>query len=198
MVRTNRERKKLKNLLQGNKLKKVAFLAIICSLFGAWILYMLWAARIGMQTVLMASIPEWTTYITAGFVVGLIFAAKAIYARPAQRTLTQTIDPFFGGFCLGFACSINIYAVCVYLLPGNVIHYESAYEITYPGPAAGKFSRCEAGLRIKDINTGRWIELCTDKLALDHQKQRGMNAVWVTAQANKVGSYIVDYHFIFK
>lgn len=189
---------KLKDLLQENRLKKAALLATICSLLGAWILYMLWAARIGMRTVLMASIPEWTTYITAGFVIGLIFAAKAFYARPAQRKPTQAVDPFFGGFCLGLACSINIYAVCVYLLPGDIIHYESAYEITYPGPSAGKFSRCEAGLRIKDINTGRWIELCTNQSDLDKQRQRGMNAVWVTARANKVGSYIIGYQFIFK
>lgn len=188
----------MKDFLQENRLKKAALMAIICSLFGAWILYMLWAARIGMRTVLMASIPEWTTYITAGCVVGLIFAAKAFYSRPAQQTSARAVDPFFGGFCLGFACSFNIYAVCVYLLPGDVIHYESAYEITYPGPAAGKFSRCEAGLRIKDINTGRWTELCTNPSDLDKQRQRGMDAVWVTARANTVGSYIVGYQFIFK
>jgi hypothetical protein len=30
------------------------------------------------------------------------------------------------------------------------------------------------------------------------KKEEGMDEVWVTARVNKLGSYIVDYQFIYK
>lgn len=181
-----------------NKLRKIIVLVVVFLFVGAWIFYMLWASRIAMRTVLMTSTPEWVTYITAGFLIGIVFAGRAIYYRPAGKISKHVVESFFGGFCLGFVCFINIYDVCTYLFPGDIVHYESEYEVTFPGPAVGKFSHCEAGLWIKDLNTEHWIKLCTNKSNLYDQRKQGMNAVWVTAHTNKIGSYIIDYKFIFK
>lgn len=79
---------------------------------------------------------------------------------------------------------------------GNVITYESAYEITYPGPGKGRFGHCEAGLWFKDYNTKRWIQLCTNKKALQAAGEPGADAVRVSAHSNEIGSYIIDYSFI--
>ena len=64
---------------------------------------------------------------------------------------------------------------------GNVITYEAAYEITYPGPRMGRFGHCEAGLWFKDYNTKRWIQLCTNKKALQAAGEPGADAVRVSA-----------------
>ncbi|WP_455926725.1 hypothetical protein [Pseudomonas capeferrum] len=181
-----------------NKPKKRAILVAVCLVFGAWILYMLWAVRIGTRTVLMPSVPEWTTYTLVGCLIGLIFAGRAIYYRPAGRSLKRVADSFVGGFCLGLGLSLNIYNVCTYLLPGELVHYESAYELNIPGRSFGRAGRCEAGLGFKDLKTERWIELCTTKSELDDRRKKGMNAVWVTAHSNKIGSYILGYEFIYK
>jgi hypothetical protein len=45
----------------------------------------------------------------------------------------RVADSFVGGFCLGLGLSLNIYNVCTYLLPGELVHYESAYELNIPG-----------------------------------------------------------------
>ena len=47
-------------------------------------------------------------------------------------------------------------------MPGDIVHYESEYEIVYPGPSFSRSGRCEAGLLIKDLYTQRWIQLCTN------------------------------------
>lgn len=180
-----------------NKLKKITIIVFVFLLIGVWIFYMLWASRIGMRTVLMPSIPEWTTYIVVGALTGFAFAGRAIIRRSVGKTPEKVINSLLGGFCLGFACSLHIYDVCVYLLPGDIIHYKSDYEITFPGPAIGRFSHCEAGLWIKDLNTERQIKLCTNKSNLYDQQKQGMNTVWVTAHQNKIGSYIINYTFIY-
>lgn len=81
-----------------NEPKKKAFWAAPCLiLVVGWIVYMLWASRIGTRTVLMASIPEWTTYIVVSCLVGLVFAGRAIYYRPDGRDLKRVADSFVGG-----------------------------------------------------------------------------------------------------
>jgi len=181
-----------------NKSKKRAILVAACLVFGAWLLYMLWAVRIGTRTVLMPSVPEWTTYTVVGCLVGLVFAGRAIYYRPGGRSSKRVAESFFGGFCLGLVLSLHIYDVCTYLLPGEIVHYESAYELNIPGRSYGRSGRCEAGVRLKDLNTERWIELCTTKSELYDRRKKGMSAVWVTAHSNKIGSYILGYEFIYK
>ena len=181
-----------------NKSKKRTLLLVMCLLFGAWIAYTLWAGRIVMRTVLMPSIPEWTTYIVIGCLVGLFFAARATYYRPAVRNPNRVGESFFGGFCLGLILSLHSYDVVTYLLPGDIVQYASPYELVTPGPYVGKFSRCEAGLRIKDLKTERWVALCTTQSEFNDQRKTGMNAVWVTAHSNQIGSYIEAYEFIYK
>ncbi|OTA14147.1 hypothetical protein Xvie_03952 [Xenorhabdus vietnamensis] len=177
------------------KRKKIKFfLVFIFLIIAFWFWYMIWASNIGRHTVLSDSIPEWTTYITFATIIGLILAVRAAYYRPSKHIM----ESFFCGFSLGFVCIINIYDVCTYLFPGEIIHYESDYKVTFPGPAITRFGSCEAGLWIKDIHTGRWIQLCTNKLDVHNQQNQGMNGVWVTARINKLGSYIIDYKFIFK
>jgi len=181
-----------------NKIKKYGYVITLSTVMGLWFFYILWASRIGRQTVLMASIPEWMTYITAGSIAGLILAARVTYYRPTGKTPIYILESFGVGFTLGFVCSLHIYDVFVYLSPGEIIQYKSEYEVVFPGPAIGKSSRCEAGLWIKDLHTKRWIQLCTNKSALYNQRKQGMDAVWVTAHTNKIGSYIIEYQFIFK
>jgi len=53
-------------------------------------------------------------------------------------------------------------------------------------------------LRFKDLNTERWIELCTTELDFNERRKKGMDFVLVTAHSNKIGSYIVGYQFIYK
>ena len=177
--------------------KKITVLAITLLVVGTLFCYMLWATRIARQTVLMPWIPEWTIYVAVSVLMGLVFAGRALYQRPAEKALKRVSDAFLSGFCVGFVLSINSCNVGVYLLPGDTVHYESAYEITFPGPAIGKSNRCEAGLWIKDLTTEQRIQLCTTRADLHHQLTPGMQAVWVTAHSNKIGSYICDYKFIY-
>lgn len=149
-----------------------------------------------MRTVLMDSVPEWLTYITIASVVGLIFSGRATYYRPVGKTSNYVIERFFAGFSCGFILSLGIYDVIVYLSKGDVITYETAYEIAYPGPRKGRFGHCEAGLWFKDYNTKRWIQLCTNKKALQSAGEPGMDAVRVSAHSTEIGSYIIDYKFI--
>lgn len=181
----------------GNKTKKIVVIAAVFLIFVAWFYYAGWASNISARTVLMPEIPEWTTYLLIGSITGLIAAARTFYRRLGGKAATQTLNSFFGWFCLGFAFSINSYAVAAYLLPGEIISYKSPYELRYPGPFRGRSGHCEAGLRIEDPSTHRWIELCTNKMDLDKNIKQGMKLVWVSAHANKVGSYIVSYTFIY-
>ncbi|TFY85475.1 hypothetical protein DYL61_29525 [Pseudomonas nabeulensis] len=159
---------------------------------------MLWATRIAKRTLLMPSIPEWTTYLAGTVLVGLIFAGRALYSRSIEKTPKHIANSFVSGCCVGFVCFLNSYDVLAYLLPSATIHYDSTFEVTYPGPSNGRTSRCEAGVRINDPKTGRSIRLCTDKAALERQLKPGMSAVRVTAQSNSLGSYISGYQFIYQ
>ncbi|MEA9390075.1 hypothetical protein SJI19_05840 [Acerihabitans sp. TG2] len=178
------------------KIKNTILVIVIFCAMALWFWYMLWASKIGRNTILMKSIPEFMSYITFGCIIGLVFAGCVTYQRPENKTPAHILETFLGGFCIGFVCILHCYDVCTYLLPGEIIRYESDYELTFPGPAIGKSSRCEAGLWIKDAHTTRWIQLCTNKSTLFKKQQYGMDAVWITARSNRLGSYIVDYQFI--
>ncbi|MDD0967794.1 MULTISPECIES: hypothetical protein [Pseudomonas] len=146
----------------------------------------------------MPEIPELATYLLISSVTGLVAVVRTRFKRSGGKTVKQTLNCFAGWFCVGFVFSLNIYAAAIYTLPGEVISYESAYEITYPGPPIGKMGHCEAGLWIKDAGTHRRIALCTNKAKLDEDIKQGMTAVWVNAHTNKLGSYIMSYTFIYK
>jgi len=185
----------------GGRAKSYIHLAIVILIMCLWFAYMVWGVRLERRTVLMEFVPEWTTYFAVGVVVGVIFAARAIYVTyiwSSGQPSGKILESFASGFCLGFVCSLNIYAVLVYLLPGKIIQYESAYEIRYPGPSHGRSGSCEAGLWLRDTNTQSWIQLCTSKSELHDQMKLGANALWVTAYTNQIGSYILDYEFITK
>lgn len=64
---------------------------------------------------------------------------------------------------LGFLSIVNIFDVYVYLFPDEVISYTSDYKIVFPGPSTGKSSRCEAGIWVKDVHTGQFKQLCTNR-----------------------------------
>lgn len=181
----------------GRQFKRIAALILVLLVLGAWMFYMGWASRVARQTILMAWIPEWTTYVVFGVVTGLYCAFRPERNRPPNSTNMSSTNKFLGGFSLGFVFLLNSYAVCVYLLPGEVIHYKSVYEIRFPGPAYGKYSRCEAGLWIKDLHTERDSELCTTRSELDDQIKRGMTVAWVTARTNTLGTYIINHTFTY-
>lgn len=176
-------------------MKKRVITAVVVLLAGAWINYFFWAANISSRTILIPEIPELTTYLLVGAIFGVVFAVPTIRAGTMARS---TIKSFLGGFCLSLMVSLNCYSVAAYLLPGETVSYESAYEVTYPGPPIGKYSRCEAGLWISVPDTDRRIELCTNKSDLNEQIGRGIYAVWVTARTNKLGTYIKGYTFFRK
>ena len=114
-----------------------------------------------------------------------------------NQTLKYFANTFLCGFSLGLVLSLNCYDIYVYLFPDKIIGYESEYEVVFPGPSRGKHGHCEAGLWLKDQNTNRWIQLCTNKEYLHSHRKQGMTGVWVTARVNNIGSYIVNYEFIY-
>lgn len=181
---------------ERNKSGLVIILLLSFLLLGCFLAYIIWVSMISMRTVLMNSVPEWLTYITIGSIFGLIFSGRATYYRPIGKTSNYVIERFWVGFSCGFILSLGIYDVFVFMSKGNVITYEAAYEITYPGPGKGRFGHCEAGLWFKDYNTKRWIQLCTNKKALQAAGEPGADAVRVSAHSNEIGSYIIDYSFI--
>ena len=178
--------------------KKITVCVIAFSGLGALFSYMLWATRLSRQTVLMPWIPEWTIYLAISALLGLIFAGRTLFRRPAERTLKRLGDSFFSGACIGFVLSMNSFSVATYLLPSETVQYASGYEIVVPGPSLGRSNRCEAGVWIKDLKTERRIQLCTSAAELHNQLAPGMDAVWVTARTNAIGSYIAEYRFIYK
>jgi hypothetical protein len=191
----------MKFVLYGDRAKIYIRLVIVFLIMGLWFAYMIWGVRLERRTVLMGFIPEWTTYFAVGVFIGAIFAARAIYVTcilNSGQPSGKILESFASGFCLGFVCSLNIYAVLTYLLPGKIIQYESAYEVRYPGPSHGRSGSCEAGLWLRDTNTQSWIQLCTSKSELRDKMKKGTNALWVTAYTNQVGSYIMNYEFFIK
>ena len=180
-----------------NTYRKWSIIAMMCIIMGGWFWYMLWASSISNNTILQKSVPEWITYISFGALIGSFSLIRAFYLRTFNKTLKYLCNAFFGGFCLGFVLSLNCYDVYVYLFPDKIIGYESEYEIVFPGPSRGKSGHCEAGIWLKDQNTTRWIQLCTNKEFLRNHRKQGMTGVWVTARVNKIGTYIVKYEFIY-
>ncbi|EMF1897489.1 hypothetical protein [Enterobacter roggenkampii] len=186
-----------KNYSFEDKRKKLLVTAVIFSVLGGWLWYMSWASGISHNTILKKSVPEWMTYISLGVLIGTIFVMRVFYLRTFNKTLEYIASAFFSGFCLGFVLSLNGYDIYVYLFPDKIIGYESEYEVVFPGPSRGKHGHCEAGLWLKDQNTNRWIQLCTNKEYLHSHRKQGMTGVWVTARVNNIGSYIVSYEFIY-
>ncbi|MGV1169014.1 hypothetical protein ACV6DN_18925 [Enterobacter asburiae] len=180
-----------------NKFKRLFITAITFVILGAWFWYMAWASNISDNTILQKSIPEWITYISIGALIGALFVIRAFFVHAFNQTLKYFSNTFLCGFWLGFVLSLNCYDIYVYLFPDKIIGYESEYEVVFPGPSRGKYSHCEAGLWLKDQNTHRWIQLCTNKEYLHSHRKQGMTGVWVTARVNKIGTYIVKYEFIY-
>jgi len=186
------------NIYFENKWKKGSTIFAVLIVFAGWIGYMLWASNISRHTVLQESVPEWLTYFSVGAVTGCLCAARAFYLRTFNKTLKYFANAFMGGFVLGCVTALNCFDVYVYLFADNVISYASDYDVVFPGPSVGKTGRCEAGLWLKDRHTNRSIQLCTNKDALYLNRKQGMTGVWVTARVNTIGSYIVDYRFIYR
>lgn len=159
---------------------------------------MLWASSISYYTVLQESVPEWATYICFGTFTGSLFLIYVSYVRNVNKTLKDLFNAFFGGFLPGFLLALNCYDVYVYLFADKTIGYESEYEVVFPGPSKGKYGHCEAGIWLKDQNTSRWKQLCTNKEYLRSHRKQGMTGVWVSARVNNIGTYIVKYDFIYK
>ena len=181
-----------------NKYKKWSITAVTLIIAGLWCWYMLWASSLSHKTILQKSIPEWLTYISFSILMGSFSFIYAFYRRTFNKTLKYLSNAFLGGFSLGLLLSLNCYDVYVYLFPDNIIGYESEYEVVFPGPSRGKHGHCEAGIWIKDQNTTRWIQLCTNKEYLRSHRKQGKTGVWVTARVNKIGTYIVNYEFIYR
>ncbi|SCM51478.1 hypothetical protein [Hafnia alvei] len=193
------------NKIKTNKnrhIKKDYEIIILITFFILFIFYISWASRISNNTILIKSDSEAKLSL---IVIGIMATAATIGAArltSAPRTRNDCIfisSMFIAGGLVGLTLSLNAFDAYVYLFPDKTIYYISEYDVSIPGPYRGRY-RCEAGLRLKDIHTSRWIELCTSKeeLKIGNKRQQGMDAVWVTARVNHVGSYIVDYQFIFK
>ncbi|RUR92624.1 hypothetical protein [Pectobacterium polaris] len=187
-------KKAITYLLSKGFLVTLLVLSIMLSIF--W--YMLWASQLSRRTILIETLPDFTIYLTFGIVLGLIFAGRALYSRVVKKKLKHMLEMFLYGFVLGFLSIANIFDVYVYLFPDDVINYTSDYEIVFPGPSTGKSSRCEAGLWIRDVHTGQLKQLCTNREALFKKRRQGMDALWITARVNELGTYIVDYRFTYK
>ncbi|MHA6313338.1 hypothetical protein ACX3P5_19185 [Pantoea sp. S-LA4] len=179
------------------KVKFYLLLSVFFVIFAAWLWYLMWSNCVARRVVLMKSVPEWTTYITVASIVGLVFAGRVVYFRPVGESAIYVLKAFGCGFSVGIICILNCYSVYVYVAPGKIVQYESEYEVTFPGPAVGKNSHCEAGLWIKDAHTKRWLQLCTNRKNLYNDRKQGMTKVWVTAHTNKIGSYIINYQFTY-
>ena len=193
------------NKIKTNRyIKKDCKLIISIIFFILFIFYISWASRVSNNTILIKS----GTEVKLSFIViviGIMATAAGISAvrlAAVPRTRNDCIfilSMFIAGGLIGLTLSLNALDAYVYLFPDKTIYYVSEYDVSIPGPYRGRY-RCEAGVRLKDIHTSRWIELCTSKeeLKIGNKRQQGMDAVWVTARVNRVGSYIVNYQFIFK
>ncbi|ADU72601.1 hypothetical protein [Pantoea sp. At-9b] len=180
-----------------NKFRKWLVTAVMYILLGCWFWYMLWASSISKNTILQKSVHEWIVYISFGVFVGCVSLVYAFYQRTFNKTLKYLLNAFLGGLFFGFMLILNCYDVYVYLFPDKIIGYKSEYEVVFPGPSRGKHGHCEAGIWLKDQNTSRWIQLCTNKDYLYSHRKQGMTGVWVTVRVNKIGTYIVKYEFIY-
>ncbi|AWH89694.1 hypothetical protein [Limnobaculum parvum] len=181
----NRARKKL--------IKYMILAVVISSLLLAVNWYLLWSASISNRTVLIPEFPFFTITLIVSAIFGIIF----LLCKQFKRTIKERLVIFLFGTCISLVVCSNLFDVYVYLFPEKTISYITEYKVSYLGPRRGKFGRCEAGLRIKEQYTGRWIEFCSSKEALKpgEQRKQGMNGVFVVAKVNKLGAYIVQYEF---
>lgn len=186
------------NIYFDNKSQKWLVSAGFCIIVGGLIWYTDWTSGLSKHTVLHKSVPEWTTYIIFATFIGGIAFTRAFYLRTFNKTRKYLFEAFMGGFAMGFVLILNCYDVYIYLFADNVIRYESEYEVVFPGPSVGKTKPCEAGLWIKDQNTSEWIQFCTSNDYLHSHRNQGMTRVLVTARINSIGTYIMDYKFIYE
>ncbi|WP_279205916.1 hypothetical protein [Obesumbacterium proteus] len=192
----------MNNIKNNRHIKKDYKLITFITFFILFIFYVSWASRISSNTIIIKSYSEVKLSL---IVIGIMATAAAIsavkltYAPRIRNDCIFILCMFIAGGLVGLALSLNALDAYVYLFPDKTIYYTSEYDVSIPGPYRGRY-RCEAGVRLKDIHTSRWIELCTSKeeLKIGNKRQQGMDAVWVTARVNRVGSYIVNYQFIFK
>ena len=78
---------------------------------------MSWTTSISNYTILQKSIPELTTYISVGVVIGALLVIRAFFVHAFNQTLKYFANTFFCGFCLGFVLNVNGYDIYVYLFP---------------------------------------------------------------------------------
>ncbi|ADO48649.1 hypothetical protein [[Enterobacter] lignolyticus] len=178
--------------------KTFAVMALVSTALLLIFWYMLWASALSGRTALDKSFPELTIYLTVCCIIGVIFAARAVYRPPAGKTPKYVFEVFGHGFCLGLMLVLNSFDVYVYLFPDKTVQYVSDYDVVFPGPSRGKSGHCEAGIWIDAPYSHRQKQLCTNKTDLFLRRKQGMDGVWVTARVNKLGTYIVDYTFIYK
>lgn len=180
--------------------RQYLLLALLLGGLVLFLVYMGWTSRIARKTLLIKSFPDFTIYLTCAGVVGLAFAARAVYYRPVGKTVKYVGEMFMMGATIGFVLPLNCFDVYVYLFPDKTIRYITDYEVTIPGPSRYKSTRCEAGIWVKELYTARWLHLCSteEEVRLGRQRQAGMDGLWVTARVNKLGAYIEHYQFGYK
>ncbi len=124
---------------KGN-VKRYLLLSVFFIIFAAWLWYLMWSTGVASRVVLMKSVPEWTTYITVASIVGLVFSGRVVYFRPVGESAIYVLKAFGCGFSIGLICILNCYSVYVYIAPGNIVQYESEYEVTFPGSSSWEIS----------------------------------------------------------
>lgn len=155
----------------------------------SWIAFMYWSIILGHRTVMFEWFPKWTISITFAAIVSIIGGVWSILRRPLKHVFKNFLQSGF----MSLVFIIPVFDVLVYLLTNKTISYQTEYEITSPGPSISRFSRCDYGIRIKEIYTGEWVLWCINDPK--SKTQTNIGTVWVTAKTGPIGAYIVDYQF---
>ncbi|HKS32571.1 MAG TPA: hypothetical protein VJS14_02485 [Enterobacteriaceae bacterium] len=131
--------------------------------------------------------------ITVSALIGLFFAWRHMLRGHASAFQEQSLyKTFIFSFLFAAVTFWSVPEAWVRFTAREVITDKVTFRIERPGPAIGRFSHCEAGLRFYDDWLKYYVELCTkDKYLVSDAR-----TVEIEKRVTAHGAHFVRYRFI--
>lgn len=176
-------------LNRSNKMMTV----IIGVPFILWCWWMLESSYLSHRVFIKEDAPDALIVITVSSVIGLFFAWRHLLRGEAYLFSNETLlKTFIFTFVFSALTFWSVPEAWIRWTAREVITREVKFRIEHPGPAIGRNSHCEAGLRFYDDWLKYYVELCTkDKYLVSDAR-----AVEIEKRVTAHGAYFVRYRFI--
>ena len=169
-------------------------LAIVIGVpFILWCWWMLESSYLSHRVFIKQDAPDALIVITVASVIGLFFAWRHLLrGQAALFSDTTLFKTFFFTFLFSAFTFWSVPEAWVRWTAKEMITREVKFSIEHPGPAIGRFSHCEAGLRFYDDWLKYYVELCTK----DKYLVSGARGVEIEKRVTTHGANFIRYRFI--